>query len=239
MTTVLRLKLDKISGVEQHATAGRIPAAWEDVTLGLKIIGAGVGRTGTHSLKLALNQLGLGPTYHMEEIIFDMQRKLPQWQAVVAGKPDWAAIFEGYNSAVDWPTASYYRELHAAYPDAKFILTHRTTDSWLDSFSGTIYQILSDLEQAPEPMRPWLRMVVKALAKAGFELGRDREQLGAAFEAHNAAVKAAIPAPRLLVFQAKDGWEPLCGFLGKSVPDEPFPRTNNREEFWDKVAGAA
>ena len=205
----------------------------------LKVIGAGVGRTGTYSLKMALNQLGLGPTYHMEEIILDMPRKLPQWQAVVAGDVDWPTIFEGYTAAVDWPTASYYRELHEAYPDAKFILSHRSPESWVDSFSGTIYQLLSNLEQAPEPMRPWLEMVVEVIAKAGFKLGLDREQLMAAFDAHNAAVKAAIPSGQLLEFQAKEGWEPLCSFLGKPVPDGPFPRTNDRAEFWDKVSGAA
>lgn len=207
--------------------------------LALSVIGAGVGRTGTYSLKLALNQLDFGPTYHMEEIILDMPRKLPLWKAVVAGRPDWTMIFDGYHAAVDWPTAAYYRELHAAYPDAKFILTHRSPVSWVDSFSATIYQLISNAEDAPEPMRPWLEMVIAVIAATGFPLGLDREKLMAAFEAHNAAVEAAIPSDRLLVFQVKEGWQPLCGFLGVAVPEGPFPRTNDRAEFWDKVSGAA
>ncbi|WP_411352969.1 sulfotransferase family protein (plasmid) [Leisingera aquaemixtae] len=207
--------------------------------MGLKVVGVGLGRTGTYSLKVALNQLGLGPTYHMEEIILDMQRKLPQWQAVVAGNSDWVAIFEGYTAAVDWPTASYYRELHAAYPDAQFILTHRNPESWVDSFSATIYQLLSNIDEAPEPMRPWLELVIAVIAKAGIPLGLGRQRLMDAFAAHNAAVEAAIPPDRLLAFQVKEGWQPLCGFLDVPVPDGLFPRTNDRGEFWDKVAGAA
>lgn len=104
----------------------------------LKVIGTGLGRTGTYSLRLALAELGLGPCYHMEEIILNMATYLPRWQAAVAGWPDWSSIFEGYNSAVDWPTASYYRELLATYPDAKFVHTTRSVESWVASFSGTI-----------------------------------------------------------------------------------------------------
>lgn len=206
--------------------------------MGLGVIGAGVGRTGTYSLKLALNQLGFGPCYHMEEVILDMPRKLPMWQAAVSDTPDWQQIYDGYASAVDWPTASYYQELHNTYPEAKFILTHRDPDTWVDSFSATIYEILSNIPEAPEPMRPWLEMTVKVLEKANISLGLTPEHLRAAFEAHNAAVRAAIPASQLLVYQVKEGWEPLCAFLDAPVPDDPFPRTNDRTEFWDKVAAA-
>lgn len=207
--------------------------------MSLKVIGAGVGRTGTYSLKLAINQLGLGPCHHMEEVLINMPAQLPLWQAAAAGDPDWKAIYQGYPSAVDWPTAGFYRELHAAYPSAKFILTHRSPDSWIESFSATIYKLISEAEAVPEQMRPWLEMATTVIAKTGFPLGLDAAGLANAFQAHIAAVKSAIPASQLLVFQVKDGWEPLCAYLGLPVPDGPFPRTNDRSEFWDKVSGAA
>jgi len=205
----------------------------------LNVIGAGVGRTGTYSLKLAINQLGFGPCHHMEEVLHNMPTQLPLWQAAAAGKPDWAAIYDGYPSAVDWPTAGFYLELHAAYPSARFILTHRSVESWIDSFSATIYKLISAPEAAPEPMRPWLEMAIAVIEKTGFPLGLDSAGLARAFEAHVAAVKAAIPASQLLVYQVKEGWAPLCAFLGVPVPDAPFPRTNDRSEFWDRVSGAS
>ncbi|SLN75263.1 sulfotransferase family protein [Oceanibacterium hippocampi] len=205
----------------------------------LDVIGAGVGRTGTYSLKLAINQLGLGPSHHMEEVILNMPRQLPLWQAAVAGNADWQAIYDGYPAAVDWPTAGFHRELYAANPTARFILTHRSAESWYESFSSTIYKLISNVDAAPEPMRPWLEMTIAVIAKTGFPLGLDRDGLCAAFEAHIATVKATIPASQLLVYQVKEGWEPLCAFLGVPVPEGPFPRTNDRSEFWDKVSAAA
>ena len=201
----------------------------------LKIIGAGVGRTGTYSLKLAINALGFGPCHHMEEVIFNMPTQVPLWTAAVRGQPDWAAIYKGYDSAVDWPTAGFFRELNAAYPSAKFILTHRSPESWVASFSETIYKLL-DMPVPPE-MRDWLKMGTGVIRKTGFPAGLDNAGLTRAFNAHNEAVKAAIPADRLLVYQVKEGWGPLCAFLGVPVPDEPFPRTNDRGEFWDRISG--
>jgi len=206
--------------------------------LSLKVIGAGVGRTGTYSLKLAINQLGLGPCHHMEEVLINMPRQLPLWQAAVAGNPDWQAIYNGYPAAVDWPTAGFHRELYAANPTARFVLTHRSPESWFESFSATIHKLVSAPDKAPEPMRPWLAMATAVISKTGFPPGLDRDGLCAAFEAHISAVKATIPGSQLLVYQVKEGWEPLCAFLGLPVPDAPFPRTNDRSEFWDKVSAA-
>jgi len=205
--------------------------------LPLKVIGAGVGRTGTYSLKLAINQLGLGPCHHMEEVLFNMPTQVPLWAAAVKGNADWEAIFKGYESAVDWPTAGFFRELHAAYPSAKFVLTIRSPESWVQSFSETIYKLISSTDQAPENMRDWLDMGIKVIAKTGFPLGLDVGELTKAFNAHNEAVRAVVPADRLLVYQVKEGWEPLCAFLRVAVPSEPFPRTNDRGEFWDRVSG--
>jgi len=207
--------------------------------MSLKVIGTGLGRTGTYSLKLALNELGLGPCYHMEEVILNMERFLPKWQAAVAGDPDWRAIYDGYPSAVDWPTASYFRELYAAFPQAKFVHTVRSPQSWVASFSETIQKLLQAQGEAPPPMREWLKMSTRAIEKVGVTANATPEQLARAFEAHTAEVKAVIPAKQLLIFEAKQGWAPLCEFLGTPVPTTDFPRTNNREEFWEKVKGAA
>jgi hypothetical protein len=202
----------------------------------MKVIGAGVGRTGTYSLKLAINRLGLGPCHHMEEVLHNRPVQLPLWEAAASGQPDWDAIYDGYESAVDWPTAAFFRELSAAYPQAKFVLTHRSPESWAASFSETIYKLLAGRDQAPEDMRPWLDMATNVIDQSGFPAGLDVAGLMAGFTAHNEAVQEVIPADRLLVYQVKEGWEPLCEFLGVPVPDEPFPRTNDRSEFWDLVA---
>ena len=203
----------------------------------INVIGAGVGRTGTYSLKLAINQLGLGPCHHMEEVLHNMSVQVPLWSAALGGRPDWQAIYSGYNSTVDWPTACFFRELHNAYPDAKFVLTHRRPESWADSFGETIYKLLADRDQAAPEMKEWLEMAAGVIAKTGFPDGLNRDGLIKAFVAHNESVKSAIPADQLLVFQVTDGWEPLCEFLGKPVPSGPFPYTNDLAEFWDRVAG--
>lgn len=205
--------------------------------MSMRVIGAGVGRTGTHALKLAINQLGLGPCHHMEEVLFNLPAQLPLWSAALNGHPDWQAIYSDYNSAVDWPTAGFFRELHEVYPDAKFVLTHRNPESWAESFGETIYKFLAGRDQAPPEMKELIAMSARVIAKTGFPDGLNRDDLIKAFVAHNEAVKSAIPADQLLVFEVKDGWEPLCDFLGKPVPSDPFPRTNSKEEFWERLSG--
>lgn len=201
----------------------------------LKVIGAGVGRTGTYSLKLALERLGCGPTHHMEEVIKDVPRNAPAWQKAAEGEANWEELYAGYNSAVDWPTASFWRELMVAYPEAKFVISNRSAESWYDSFSETIHKLMLGADHAPPPMQPFMAMGKAVLGKAGFYGPTTREDLIAAYNAHMNAVKAEIPADRLLVLDYRDGWEPLCRFLGRPVPDEPFPRSNNREDFWDRI----
>jgi hypothetical protein len=203
----------------------------------MRVIGAGVGRTGTYSLKLALNLLGAGPCHHMEEVLHHMPVQVPLWSAAASGQPDWARIYDGYPSAVDWPTACFFRELLEEFPSAKFVLTQRDPERWADSFGATIYTLLAGRDQAPPEMHAWLDMANAVIAKTGFPAGLEKERLMQAFIAHNEAVKATIPASQLLVFEVKQGWEPLCRFLDVPVPDEPFPRTNHREEFWDRVHG--
>lgn len=205
--------------------------------MAVNIIGAGVGRTGTYSLKLALNQLKFGPCHHMEEVLLNMPTQVPLWAAAAKGQPDWETIYAGYESAVDWPTAAFFRELRAAYPSAKFILTHRSPESWAESFSETIYKLLAGRQNAPPGMQDWLSMGDAVISKTGFPAGLDVAGLTRAFVAHVDAVKSTIPADQLLVYHVKDGWEPLCRFLDVPVPAGPFPRTNDRGEFWDRVSG--
>lgn len=205
--------------------------------MSMQVIGVGVGRTGTYSLKLAINELGFGPCHHMEEVLHNMSVQVPLWADVVAGNPDWAKVYAGYSSAVDWPTACFFRELAAEFPSAKFVLTHRSPERWANSFGATIYELLAGKDQAPPEMHDWLEMASNVISKSGFSPGLDREGLANAFIAHNEAVKAAIPADQLLEFEVKDGWEPLCSFLEVPVPNGDFPRTNDRGEFWDRVHG--
>jgi len=201
----------------------------------MKVIGLGLGRTGTYSLKTALEQVGLGPCHHMERVAQNMPVQLPLWNALLENPTNFEAAYEGMQSAVDWPTAAFYKELYQHYPNAKFILTHRSKESWAESFGSTIYKLLSDRENAPAPIQEWLNMVVKVIEKTGFSMGLDFEGLAERYEAHNKAVRELIPDGQLLVYQVKEGWEPLCKFLNVEAPTMDFPRTNNREEFWDLV----
>jgi hypothetical protein len=202
--------------------------------MAIQVFGVGVGRTGTYSLKLAINQLGLGPCHHMEAVLNNMPVQVPLWSAALAERPNWQAIYHGFESAVDWPTAGFFRELIKAYPSAKFVLTQRNPEHWADSFEATIYKLLAGREQGPPEMRAWLEMVDGVIAKTGFPGGLDRDDLIRAFVTHNEAVKTTIPAGQLLVYEVKEGWATLCKFLNRRVPAEVFPRTNNRAEFWDR-----
>ena len=206
--------------------------------MGIKVFSAGFGRTGTLSLKLALEELGFGPCHHMKEVIENGPVQVPLWHAAADGHPDFVALYKGYNSAVDWPTAAFWRELAAGNPDAKVILSTRSAESWYSSFSETILASLLARENWPPPAVPWLSMVVKVVIDRSLGGRTDKEGVIATFHAHEAAVKAEIPASRLLVHTAKDGWEPLCAFLGVPVPATPYPRTNSKEEFFQLMKGA-
>lgn len=204
--------------------------------MGLEVIGAGFGRTGTASMKAALEILGYDPTHHMFEV---MARKdqMEMWHAIgTGGTPDWDAVYADFPAAVDFPTASYWRELAEHFPDAKVILTVRSADSWWKSARATIIEIGTAppawARRFVPPIRKNAEMVNGTIWNRMFD-GRQFEEAHAkrVFQEHNAAVQAEIPAERLLVFEVKQGWEPLCAFLGKPVPDQPFPHVNDTEDF--------
>ncbi len=203
----------------------------------LKVISAGFGRTGTMSLKTALEELGLGPCHHMIEVIHNGEAQVPLWNDALAGKPDFEAIYTGYNTAVDWPTAAFWKELADHYPDAKIVLSSRSAESWYSSISETILAVAWAPEKWPPQAVDWFKMVMKVLERS-FGTARTKDELIAAFHAHEANVKAAIPAGRLLVHSAKDGWDPLCAFLGVPVPETPYPRSNSKEEFFQHMKDA-
>ncbi|WP_433336683.1 sulfotransferase family protein [Spirillospora sp. CA-294931] len=216
----------------------------------MKVIGAGFGRTGTASLKAALETLGLGPCYHMSEVIADPSRVRRWLEIGEGGAPDWDEVFAGYHSTTDWPAASYWRELADHYPEAKVILTVRDPAKWYDSATTTIFaRALAERRRLPLHRRV-IRQLVKRRSP-DFALyprmsratvmnrifdGRidDRDHVITVFERHITEVKATIPPDRLLVFDTAEGWGPLCAFLGVPVPDEPFPQTNDRAAFHRK-----
>lgn len=203
----------------------------------LRVIGAGLGRTGTLTLKTALERLGFGPCHHMIEVIADSPNQAPFWNKAADGEvTDWEEGLGRFGASVDWPSAAFYKELAAFYPEAKVILSHRDPERWYDSMGETILKSMELMGMTGDvPADHPMRFGVVVIAQGTFGNDFSKANVIAAFERHNAEVRRTIAPERLLEFQAKDGWEPLCAFLGVPVPDEPFPRTNAREEFWSHV----
>lgn len=187
------------------------------------------------SLKLALEQLGVGRCYHMMEV-FQIPDAPQQWLDVAEGRPvDWKHMFDGFGAAVDWPSATFYRELADYYPDAKVILTERDSNDWFDSTQATIFA--NDFAAAPNPV--WAQMATRVVADLFDGRLHDREHAISVYERHNAEVRRVIPSERLLVYQSSQGWKPLCDFLGLAVPDAPPPKVNSREEFAARLQTSA
>lgn len=194
--------------------------------MSLAVIGAGFGRTGTLSLKLALEKLGFGPCYHMVEV-FQNPDAVNWWIDAAAGRPDWEKIFDGYNATVDWPSCTFYAELADTYPEAKVILTERDPGQWFESTQATIFPAERPAD-APPAFQEMFDRVIADLFDGRI---RDRDHVMDVFNRHNAEVRARIPADRLLVYELAQEWQPLCDFLSVPVPDGPMPRVNTREQF--------
>lgn len=205
--------------------------------MALSVIGAGFGRTGTLSLKTALEILGYAPCYHMVEV-FEHPEHIPLWHEATKGAAPWDEIFAGYRATADWPACNFWRQLLDHYPTAKVILTVRDPQKWYDSVRQTIYKAT---QAAPPDDAPPVRKAQQAMAaqliwQQTFD-GRieDREHAIAVFERHNADVQATVPPEQLLVFSAAQGWEPLCEFLGCPIPEEPFPNVNSSADFQSRL----
>ncbi len=207
----------------------------------IKLIGAGFGRTGTLSLKTALEELGFRQCYHMTEVVAHLDHART-WDAAARGQPvDWDELFKGYQATVDWPGCAFYQELMHQYPDAKVILTVRDPERWYESVQQTIYHVRRAFPawmRLPMPrMRHFVGMVDRLIWQGCFQ-GRFEDKPFAidVFNRHNEQVRSVVPSTRLLVYQVQEGWEPLCTFLGVPVPDgKPFPHLNDAAEFRARI----
>ncbi|MDH2427161.1 sulfotransferase family protein [Sphaerisporangium sp. TRM90804] len=210
----------------------------------MRVIGAGFGRTGTLSLKVALETLGFAPCNHMTEV---MRRPdlINAWLDIAEGRStDWDAVLGDFDATLDWPAAAYWRELAEHYPDAKVLLTVRDPERWYESMRATILRrphlkagrfrrlAMAVLSRRGAHFRTFARMARTTVVEGvlGGET-RDRHRLIQIFQDHVREVRDTIPPDRLLVYDVREGWPRLCAFLGVPVPDIPFPRLNDREAF--------
>ena len=197
----------------------------------IKVVGAGLGRTATASLKQALEELLGGTCHHMFEVGKDQERQLSVWTAAARGEmPNWHEFLKDYSAIVDWPGCSFWPELSEAFPDALVLLSTRDLEKWYESASATIFTPPDNPESDFSVM--WQEVTRNRFCPE-FE---NREKMIGADKAHQDAVIETIPADRLLIWTASDGWGPICDRLGLPVPDRPFPRTNSRKEFWEKYS---
>ena len=208
----------------------------------MKLIGAGLPRTATTTQMIAFEMLGL-PCYHMRDMMADMATSIPQWRKAFEGDGDWDEIFAGKESVADWPGSYHWRELMDVYPDAKVLLSVRSKESWVQSMQNTIAEIwfgdglMYHLAQAQYQIDPlyaaWLDLLYEMWAKADIMVGSnaDAEEMAAGLERWNQDVIDTVPSDRLLVWDPKDGWGPLCDLLEMDVPDAPLPNVNDTANF--------
>jgi hypothetical protein len=201
--------------------------------MALKIVGSGLGRTGTKSLQSALNILGFGPCHHMVEV-FAHPDSTRLWIEAAAGRPDWDAVFAGYGSTVDYPGAHYWRQLADYYPQAKILHSVRDPEDWFDSTQATIFAPDGPTSR-PGPMTEFFASFTGEFR----DHMHDRAFMTDYFRRHTEEVKRIIPQERLLIYEAGEGWGPLCQFLGAPVPEIPYPMENSRAEFTARARNPA
>ncbi len=205
--------------------------------MALEVVGAGFGRTGTLSLKLALEQLGFTRCYHMLEMTAHPEHAV-LWPRAHAGEAvDWDALFEGYKAAVDWPSCNLWREQAAHYPEAKIILTRRDPEKWYASITSTIYAFTQKMLQSDGPEERARGKWASSIIWDHVFDGRldDESHVIDVYERHNQSVLDNVPADRLLVYEPPFGWEPLCAFFDLPVPDAPYPKVNSTEDFLSRT----
>jgi hypothetical protein len=214
----------------------------------MKVIGAGLPRTATLTQKVALEMLGLGPCYHMVNILSDLSLA-PEWAAAFDGGPDWEMIFGACQASVDWPGSFFWRELAECYPDAKVLLSVRSGESWANSMKNTIWGLYcgdglmrhhSDARASVDPGWRDFTMLMKAMLHKSGLIGDltgsfDALVVAAAMERHNQEVRDTVPAGRLLEWKPADGWEPLCEFLEVPIPPVPIPHINDSAMFAGRI----
>jgi hypothetical protein len=213
----------------------------------MKVIGAGMPRTGTLTQKTALEMLGLGPCYHMVDVLADL-RQASLWERALDGDGPWEELFAGFHSTVDWPGGYFYRELAEYYPEAKVVLSVREPAPWERSMRQTVWSVrhgeslirlLSSAQACVNPQwAGFLNMIDRLLweGRGTFAGGNDGPaEMIARMERHNDEVRQTIAPERLLVWNVTEGWGPLCEFLEVPVPSEPFPHVNDRKEFLNRI----
>jgi hypothetical protein len=199
----------------------------------IQVVGAGLGRTGTTSLKAALERLLGGPCHHMTEVGGDAAQ-IAAWTAAGRGElPDWDEVLDGFVAVVDWPGAAFWPEIAAANPDAPVLLSTRSdSETWWRSASSTIFTTMQGERPDPDPFMDMWQAITDERFTPRWD---EREAAIAAYERHNAAVREAVPPRRLVEHQPGDGWEPLCDMLGVPVPDEPYPKLNTTDDWVTRV----
>lgn len=197
----------------------------------MRVVGAGLGRTGTHSLKIALEQLLGAPCYHMIEV-FGRPDDIATWQDAVDERPvDWHALMRDYAACVDWPVCGFWPELTGAFPDAIVLLSSRSSpEAWWKSADETIFAITRRVPPDDPTLIRQMTMI-KGLFERLTPEWDDPAAAQAAYVRHNDAVRAAVPPERLVDWQPGDGWKPICDALGLPVPDVPFPHVNKSDDF--------
>ena len=203
----------------------------------LKVIGIGYPRTGTMSLKHALEQLGFGPCYHMIEV-FERPADASIWRTALTGKADWATVFDGFHSTTDAPACHFWRELLLECPNARYILTIRPAEDWYDSCYATVYQAMMHPERSADEDHRIVQDMARELILDTMFNGKfeDRNYAIQVYNEHNQQVVDSVPKDRLLVFDVSEGWGPLCNFLNVPVPAEPFPCSNTRAQFRERFS---
>jgi len=201
--------------------------------MAVQMVGAGVGRTGTHTQKIVLEQLLGGTCHHMVEV-FEHPDEVPVWhQAALGNMPDWQQFLGEYNAIVDWPGGAFYEEIADAFPDAPVLLSVRDPDAWYRSATNTIFHAIDP--DAPAGDNAWLDMVVALIHNRFCDDFQNPDAMKKAFVAHNDKVRDTIAKDRLIVWQPEDGWAPICNALGLGVPDGPIPVTNTTNEFRERL----
>jgi len=206
--------------------------------MSISLIGAGYGRTGTLSLKSALETLGYNKCHHMIEVIHTPGEAEKWLQAIDAESVDWDELLAGYQATVDWPACHFYQELADYYPQAKVLLSVRDPQQWFESMSATTLGVIRKRMQASDTLEQ-KNLGTELVVNAAFNGEIDDSAHGIRmFNQHTKDVIDAIDPDRLLVFDVREGWEPLCQFLDKPVPTSAFPRVNSRDEFEEIFFGS-